>query len=485
MAASPLNTIVAGAVLSFLDAPSRKNGNLKATHTFMTKGRFQVLDDDMCQLHQLIAGAIDHEGPMPCVTEQRTEVFPAYMDLDLKVLVQTLDHATLVEMARIATSQLMRFYESADRPPHFQCIVCTKSGAAAADDAGLVKHGVHLHWPNVHVDEERMLQIRWSAIAGLDRVDWLDGLGTSRVDWDDAVDVSVYSNGLRMIGAPKAKPCGACKGRKEVTSCPTCARMNNCHVVDGRVYGLATVLSGVEEDGGALDAYRANTTRLVRATSVRCKAGQEPTEGYAVYRGCPPAPAVAARGGRKGKRPLQDDSHRIEPRYRKQDAVTDPRVVGVLRALLLRHSAEYEATRLTVRFDGVGYKVLLQGDNATYCLNKRDVHNSNRVYMVVQPDRDGRSYSSRMKCFCTCRVIRQPNQKMCANYSSTPVALERDDAYVLFAKTATAPGAPPPGVHGRNLAKSLGLPTVTGPEYMEKLRRELEELDARCGGQLE
>ena len=453
----------------FLSAANERNRRSGAaiTHTYMTGAKIVLHDGgDMQELQRLLADAIRSGAETldptrtcaPCLTELHTHIFPLYVDVDLKVPAEALAPATVERLAAILCRQLLRFYPDADpRGPMSRCVVCARSGRPTRDADGRHKHGLHLHWPEVIVEVDQARQILESMTGGLDRETWTDALGVARVDWEEALDRSVYNTGLRVLHCPKARKCAACNGRADAP-CSACGELNNRHEIDPRVYGFCMALEGGARSEAYARELHAPLTRLVRATSVRvdARAVHEVTPGYRVYDGCPPLRVGTAAG--KRKRPgapsaSSADERRLPRAYREREEVTDPARLAIMRRLVAQHHPEYAQSTLRVRLaesKGVGrYSVLLSGDGARYCTNKRDYHRSNNVHMEVWRDRNHLHGGVRsvMRCWCRCPAVRAGGGP-CGTYASPVVAVATADAEVLFpapaqgAAAAAAAGAP-------------------------------------------
>lgn len=394
--------------------PNDKSGCV-LTHLLLDNGRYHVEEGKMDRFQNLLAQAIRDDNVL-CITENHTTVFPMYVDVDLKVPAPALDDDAVARMARVMNAQVQRFFE--DRHEPFKCVVCTKKEgvAATATEDGRFKHGVHLHWPDLLVTIDRALELRASMVAGLEREDWSVDLCTSEVAWDEVVDEGVYSGGLRMVGAPKARKCPKCKAVRN-TPCDVCCGNNNGHVIDAQSkYGLRMVLLGGVVDADARASLAANLVRLVKATSVRAPKTAEETPGYQRYVG---APVVS----RKRK------AAAVEAKYRRRPEVTDPAVMRILQKQVARHSPLYANARLRVFTDGVTYKVSLSGEGGTYCLNKEGDHTSQNVWMEVCKHRG--EHASRMRCYCRCPVQRVSGLA-CKDFASRPKLLDLNDAARLF-----------------------------------------------------
>ena len=170
------------------------------------------------------------------------------------------------------------------------------SGWSVRDDGTSYgyKQGIHLHWPGLHVTTEKALQLRLAMIEGLYQAPCIAAaLGFREGDlpnWEEMVDESVYNNGLRMVGSPKAKRC-ECKGKSDVFSCVVCKMNNRQHVIDPACYGFRLSLEhDGREDAGYSHRLRENFMYLLKNTSVRLGASAKETPGFTPYEGAPVLP---------------------------------------------------------------------------------------------------------------------------------------------------------------------------------------------------
>ena len=391
------------------------------THLVLTGGKLCIRSgDDRNTFYRLLVDAMSVDGGlMPCLTENHTVVFPLYFDFDCKFPVATLTDEALAVITRIVAGHVARFYDNATG---VRTVVLTRTGTPDKLENGTYKLGIHMHFPRILVKEKQARQIRLGVVTGLCAyAKWTDLVGEDP-RWDGIVDESVYSGGLRMLGAPKASKCTACK--PEHPTCAVCKRNNNCRVIDPRVYVLHMACVDGQRDDVYETLLRSNGMTLLNACTVRSDEVNE-TPGYAVYEGCP----ILAEGGRKRKM-IDDASRPGERRYTTE--ITSERAKRILKRYLVRFSDKYAECRVQVvkRRDNRirGYLV---GDNATYCLNKKDNHKSNRVFLEVRPKRTQQHHEVVMKCFCPCKTARF-GAKTCHDYVSPPVTLDKGDTQELF-----------------------------------------------------
>ena len=367
---------------------TRQTETATITHTLMTGGKFHFQYEQDALLHERMAATIRNGGVLPCLTEQHTPVFPFYLDIDGKFPVQTLTDAAIVRFTEAVMGRVIRFFPLLTEP--IECIVLDKTGDAVETDGGLFKHGLHIHFPRLLVNVDQARQIHVGITSGLACLTWTEEFGTATLDWEDIVDASVYNHGLRMIGCPKASRC---------CSIPSCPRCRGWYIIDDRVYKLRMAFSGETRCLELERTLQANIQRLIKRTSVRCPHDAEVTDGFATYRGCP---EVRKPGSRKRKGDTQMSRAMTSVDGRQGDVMTDPRSLEVIRAILVKFSPLYEVPQVFARRMGNIITVNLQGDNSTYCINKRDYHRSNRVYMVIRPGKSNDHLKAVMKCYCRC-----------------------------------------------------------------------------------
>lgn len=426
--------VVGSDVASFLESRCGARGReCNCNYTLFTGGKYSVPDLLLPELYQLLARAL-RAGVMPAINEIRSVHFPFYVDFDFELPFSDLDASVYRKLADVANRQVMRFFPEGTAP--FRCIVCTKSkGASPGKAAGTWKHGVHMHWPFLIVLLEQALQLRAAFVVAYDAMSWSDDLGIERPPWESILDAQVYRaacGGLRMLGAPKAKKCTACIGQR---SCTVCGKQNNACILDLNVYQLFGVFAGGVADDAELQRLRSNAQHLLCSTSVRRDATKTAlTEGYRPFVGCPNVCSEWLEGSSRKRRDrgtlLRDDTKRFGARFKKD--VTNPKVVEIVRALLVQHNERYATCRVTIKADDRSMRVALSGEGARYCENKGDYHKQQNVYMEIYKGGGNVEYFSRMRCFCACPVVRKGGTT-CKEFKSwRPIAITPEDASALF-----------------------------------------------------
>jgi hypothetical protein len=122
------------------------------------------------------------------VVEQKTENFKFFVDLDYKAPEKLADE-DLVQFCSIIHKAL-----ETSSP----CLIARARPRSIGE--GLIKSGVHIHWPNLTVSRTQAMNLRTKIVTSLS--------ADFPFDWDKVIDASVYGgSGLRMLWSHK-KPTG-------------------------------------------------------------------------------------------------------------------------------------------------------------------------------------------------------------------------------------------------------------------------------------
>jgi hypothetical protein len=158
-----------------------------ATHVLMSGGILNVPINETREFYGACIDAIN-SGTKLYVVEQKTERFKFFVDVDYKAQDKLVDD-DLIKFCSIIHEAL----ETGSR-----CLIARARPRPIAD--GLIKSGVHIHWPDLVVTRTQALNLRTKIILGLS--------SAFSFDWDKIIDASVYGgSGLRMLWSHK-KPTG-------------------------------------------------------------------------------------------------------------------------------------------------------------------------------------------------------------------------------------------------------------------------------------
>lgn len=397
------------------------------THTRLDNGKFEIHNSEVEEFQNCVAEDI-RSGNVPSLSEFHTVVFPFYADVDLEIPVQTLTDEAILEMTIIMNSQIGRFYPEAIHKDIMHCLVCTKSGPPEPGKKdGTFKNGVHLHWPNLLVDREQARQLLAGMNAGLGLcAKWPALMGTA-VSWEEVLDASVYSTGLRLVGAPKARKCACAQADRNF--CDICGGVG--HVYNTRAYTLRTVVQGDAVDERALRKYTVNVEKLVFLTSVRTHIS-EVTPGFARYHLCPQPPNEKKRNGAAA----HPTDKAVATVKRKTTHAAGAAAAKAARELLeelagFEFKDRYARCILDVRQheNGNEFTVLFNGDGCHFCINQQREHGGNRNYMKIVNNQKSPAYAF-LKCYsCKPSAV---SDISCKDFRSRAVKLSQAQRHALF-----------------------------------------------------
>lgn len=411
-------------------------GGNDTSHLIMTGGRRSIpdcnMDDFYVQLSEYVnaTGSVEVVREMPSITENRTGTFPMYYDLDFKLPLSVLDSSAIKTVVQVVVRQTLQFYPVETRGVIGECVILDKSGCATMDaDTGLYKHGIHIHFPKLIVENDlAAYQIRLGVLNGLTafREPWTGIIGIDPgLLWDNIVDIQVYSGGLRMVGAPKAVKCPrTCPSRLGLDpGCDKCNGKNLFHQIDPRAYKLCMVLGADGERNLEREGELRNPYRLLKACTVRNYNGRPVTSGFQIYPGCPPY--ISSRSGKRQSLTAQLGSKTKVAKS--METVTDPAIIAICRAKLIEFHTAYDSCRIEVRKNAHMYIIILSGDESKFCINANRYHRSNNVWMVIKK-------CKRNKVDMKCHSLNPEKccYGQCSNFESPPVYLEPFEKEVLF-----------------------------------------------------
>lgn len=157
------------------------------THVLMDGGILCVPPEETQDFYREYIEAINL-GSKLYVVEQKTDNFKFFVDLDYKAPEKLTDE-DLVQFCSIIHKSL-----ETSSP----CLIARARPRSIGE--GLIKSGVHIHWPNLTVSRTQAMNLRSKIVTSLG--------ADFPFDWDKVIDSSVYGgSGLRMLWSHK-KPTG-------------------------------------------------------------------------------------------------------------------------------------------------------------------------------------------------------------------------------------------------------------------------------------
>jgi hypothetical protein len=411
------------------------NGQRAITHLdFMgtSEGIYNVPDRLNNEWLSVYANAIQNrEVHGPCyIVERKTETFPMFFDLDMKVEAdgRQKNTAFLRAIMQYMIKDIARFFPSvasADMRKLLMCVVAT------CDDMRLdamVKLGFHIHFPNLYIDRGMALQIHASVAAALDLN--ASHLTPGDETWRSILDSCVYEEtGLRMIGSDKVTKCPTCKEKRALMKdCSACSSIGK--VMCGRPYYVIAAIDGLGcLDRGELSRLQCDYLETVRATSIR-SFGVRPDARFVRYSGCPSVIAMKQLKTKSNVTYQFNTSHTADDEGMKDmkkgaggriTKINDISVLQVITSLVHRFHERYANTMIKRASYTSGKKmevwVTVSGEGSSYCGSVCRDHSSNTVYFSVT--REGLT----QRCF---------SKKHCASYTSSRVGLTAYERDMIF-----------------------------------------------------
>jgi hypothetical protein len=459
--------------------------------TFLTKYATDVKSKDAKRKHHM--------------SENRSEVFSLYFDLDRreKFKIQPEDY---IPHAKTIIRTMKKFYTGTKKKEIYYCVIEVSNEneelqLPTEENNGQTetwyKRGAHIKFKYCSVNTHQAKLIRESLLAELILEFGDRPTHVKKNSWSDVVDRGVYEhNGCRMAFSLKMDKCPVCKGRSESKTkgvCSNCRRGNKineetmiCSNCNAKVDEVPTkescshceMTGKIEKDkyyvptlaldhNGDIDEMRTkllkdNILYAIIGSSIRKPADTKITDGFVVYDGAP----LYVELERKKKSGGKVDLNNLFPQEAKlmgrtknkvyvnsgdarfkaietmiRTRVTDDKFKRVLGHIL------YHNPKMTE------YSMLLQGDEAHYCMQRQGYHENNRAFFKVDPKKGMRQVCYDEECASQGGVG--------SRYESTPIPLSRETKSLLFGNQKV---------------------TMTGAAELKKQSLELEE--ATTGDQM-
>lgn len=318
---------------------------------------------------------------------------------------------------------------------------------------GMLKHGIHLIFPDMRVDIESALTMRE---ALLDHLTVKLGTKFAPNGFADVVDHAVYGNGkgLRMYGSHKASDC-VCKRTNQVKredDPETCMLCRNGKIDEKRPHVLRSIYANGIRNPELEMLYRQtqHLEKLVRETSIRT--WRPPVNGWSRYVGCPQIGDMIKRTTDKDGnidtkiindgRPVMHETKmikRLKTDAKTQD-VTDQRIHEIFQRNIRRWTVYNQLRVSNVKHvskkDGFGatsfYFISVEGEGQHLCLNKHPAgeHKSSVIYF--QATNTGKKKGISVRCRCPKTTTEGRMQGPCPEYYSTPKPMSTQDNAILF-----------------------------------------------------
>jgi len=162
-----------------------KKGNEAPTHVLMNGGQLHVPDRDMDEFWRAYLSDLA-SGKKLYVVEQKTEQFLFFVDIDYRAENALSDEEAL-DMCRRIHGAI-----GGSSP-------ALVSRAPPREEKGLIKSGIHMHWPDLVVSKAEALSLRTQILMAFEED-----------HWSETIDASVYRGaGLRCLWSLKKGAPGA------------------------------------------------------------------------------------------------------------------------------------------------------------------------------------------------------------------------------------------------------------------------------------
>jgi len=384
------------------------------------------------------------------ISEQRTEVFRYFCDLDIKSNSE-IDDDEILKITECIRDVVEEFYPGNLDPNQFDMVVCrplqpvelhSKIVQNKMDDVEdekdpsvIYKYGVHPIFVNIFVSAEQALALRAAIIFELER------MKTSLVsilvnEWEDIVDECVYTtNGLRMLGSVKFRKCERCS-----RGCDYC---DSRKLVDPPYY-IWDFVSDKHPNKERDDEWVQYKNRLdtnihatLKCTSIRYHG--EKTDGYEMpsrYRclphGVDRVTKLQLPGQQRQVTLWKEDAEGI--RYKRNKEIIAPSnkryliVSDILKEYVLFNHKDVFITRIMyIHSRDPCIIINVGGPGSQYCSNLRGEHRSNSIYFLINK----RGICQR--CYCKCNTTKgRVSGKKCQDYASDVHPVPPQDLASLF-----------------------------------------------------
>jgi hypothetical protein len=405
----------------------RKNDERKETHYLLDGGKLVVPDADEFTFLTTYADFVSNGGRAYVVSRRSYPVFRMFFDLDVH-LTDTPPDGWHERVGKYIIGVIRELFDDTDDQTLVVCATDIKNATKAGREC--IKHGVHIHLPNLHVTKETACFIREAVIQKLCNHMGERPSPSGPTTWYDDVDGAVFEgNGLRLLYSRKLVLCPMCKSRSK-DGCSTCLGVGR--VDEGRAYvPLLRINSQFEVE----DIRAAAMTDMLLETSIR-STRQGPSHACRLTPPCwmeVPGLVPTLKNCRNKRRVTGmlteghqefDSSIQAKQALSKEESDTVKRWITrqVKGGILPKQYAGVDIDAFTCVISGTRSLAFVKLASC-YCSNIGREHATNTVYLEM----DGRSQLCYQKCFCRCdttegRRVRTASGRVmkCSEYRSTP-----------------------------------------------------------------
>lgn len=425
-------------------ATPTKGEQKEETHLFLNGGRLHVPDEDIDEFFLKMVEAVKYQGAWVYVVEKKTKPSRMFVELDLVLWDRRLTTDEIMSCVVPPFETVMKRAFAVFGPLGPRSIICTAEHAVVGRCEGReqVKNGVHIIWPDVIVDSDKMWTMRAWFLYELSR----PGGGMPNIPqeqlcepWEKVLDPAVFDkNGMRLVWNRKCSVCKVCNGlpyqtwlkerrkgavvrRQDVAPCASCNTFDN-RVDEGRPYDIVGVRC-VSDPASELVKLLSDPVLALRSTSIRASPEARKLTSPLVM---PPDvavlinPYVMMRSGGPGG----IAAYKIYQKGLKRDDGAPPakrRCGGDAKLVSVDGSSEEYSVLSqfvadTFSCGTVGVKrdankhFYIVNTNSHECKNKGGSHGRSTVYFIFHPD------GWYQKCWCRKGDVYEPGGVPCSQY---------------------------------------------------------------------
>jgi len=176
------------------------------THTKMSGGKYYIPESEYEEFQRLYSIDSDN-GIRTTLSEIKSEhAFKLFFDIDMLDF-QEISSEYILSIGSLIQKQVKKYFVSGEDLTYV--IATTQTKSVTKDETEYVKNGIHIIYPNLFVNKDMALQIRYTVVLKLE-----SEFGEREIKsnpWSDVIDCAPYSNGLKMVFSVKVVRCEDCK----------------------------------------------------------------------------------------------------------------------------------------------------------------------------------------------------------------------------------------------------------------------------------
>lgn len=411
------------------DQPESTRDIIKPNFLSLVGGSWYIPKSEMFEFYNIIRRMIVANIPLSIV-EVRTEIFKYFIDLDIMspqaILAQTLHKIALI-IHKCIQNECLNLMGTSVNPTQYGYMAPPRE----IPQKGCIKTGVHIYYPELHVNNEQALELRKRLIICFKLIPELNS-----INWEDVIDQSVYkSSGLRLPHIPKLKRC-------------QCKRVNSGDCLHGCSYGVINenaiyspewIIYGKSSkdpivDTSAVDKIKNNLRYSLELTQIRTDDNHvniaikdrntTQTDTTTLYNALDnPQPNRKIHSNNNVSRKINNFYTDSESRL---DLDKQLKIETFIRQNFKNYNTINVQIVKQVTFKALNrhdiYTKYFIGTTTRYCQNISREHKSNNIYFIIFTS--GRSMKITQRCHCTCATPHVGTTELCSSYSSQPIDIK-------------------------------------------------------------